>query len=272
VLENEAAGDGETEMSDEHPVAIVTGAGSGIGRACAIRFADEGVRVVVVDSSEAGGRATVDMLTSRGAKAIFCHTDVSVEDQCMAFARAAVDVFGRIDVLVGNAGIRIRGTILQVTGEDWDRILGVNLKGVAFSCKAVLPKMIEQKSGSIVLIGSTAALTATSKAPLYEATKYGVIALTRNLAAEYGKNGIRVNAICPALTLTEYHIKRAEAGGMSYEKLKESKRGYGLLGRTIEPEEVAAAVWFMAGKEAAMITGQYLMVDGGFSIGSKTLL
>ena len=272
LLESEAEGNREARMNDEHPVVIVTGAGSGIGRACALRFASEGARVVVVDSSEVDGQATVDSLTSRGATAIFCHTDVSVEEQCMGFARSAVERFGRIDILVGNAGIRIRGTILQVTGEDWDRILGVNLKGVAFSCKAVLPKMIEQKSGAIVLIGSTAALTATSKAPLYEATKYGVIALTRNLATEYGKDGIRVNAICPALTLTEYHIKRAQSQGISLEKLKESKKGYGLLGRTIEPEEVAAAVYFMAGKEAAMITGQYLLVDGGFSVGAKTLL
>jgi NAD(P)-dependent dehydrogenase (short-subunit alcohol dehydrogenase family) len=259
-------------MSDQHPVAIVTGAGAGIGRACALRFAKEGARVVVVDLSEADGRATVDLITSHGAKAIFCHADVSVEEKCMGFARSAVESFGRIDILVGNAGIRIPGTLLQMTDKDWDRILGVNLKGVAFSCKAVLPKMIEQKSGAIVLIGSTAALTATSKSPLYDATKYGVIALTRNLAAEYGRNGIRVNAICPALTLTEYHIKRAQPQGISLEELKERNKGYGLLGRTIEPEEVAAAVYFMASKEATMITGQYLLVDGGFSVGAKTLL
>ena len=259
-------------MSNENPVAIVTGAGAGIGRACALRFAKEGARVVVVDLSEADGRATVDLLASKGAKAIFCHANVSVEEECIGFARSALEAFGRIDILVGNAGIRIPGTLLQMTDKDWDQILGVNLKGVAFSCKAVLPKMIEQKSGAIVLIGSTAALTATSKSPLYDATKYGVIALTRNLAAEYGKDGVRVNAICPALTLTEYHVKRAQAQGTSFEQLKERNRGYGLLGRTIEPEEVAAAVYFMASKEATMITGQYLLVDGGFSVGAKTLL
>ncbi|OGP60330.1 MAG: hypothetical protein A2162_10950 [Deltaproteobacteria bacterium RBG_13_52_11b] len=259
-------------MSNEHPVVIITGAGAGIGKACAVRFGKEGACVVAVDRSEADGRATVDMLTSHGARALFCHADVSVEEECMGFARAAVETFGRIDILVGNAGIRIPGTLLEVTNQDWDRILGVNLKGVAFSCKAVLPKMIEQKSGAIVLIGSTAALTATSKSPLYDATKYGVIALTRNLAATYGKDGVRVNAICPALTLTDYHVKRASAQGISFEELRERNRGYGLLGRTIEPEEVAAAVCFMAGKEANMITGQYLLVDGGFSVGAKTLL
>src|SRR3990172_7320854 len=100
-------------MRDEHPVVIVTGAGAGIGKACAVRFAREGARVVVVDSSEADGRATIDLLTSHGAKAIFCHADVSVEEECMGFARSTVETFGRIDILVGNAGIRIPGTLLE---------------------------------------------------------------------------------------------------------------------------------------------------------------
>ena len=259
-------------MSVEHPVVIITGAGAGIGKACAVRFAQEGAHVVVVDWNDGEGEATVNLLTSRGTKAIFCHGDVSVEDDCHRFAQSAIGAFGRIDVLVGNAGIRIPGSILEVTGNDWDRILGVNLKGVSFSCKAVLPRMIEQKSGAIVLIGSTAALTARSNSPLYDATKYGVIGLTRTLAATYGKDGIRINTICPALTLTDYHIKRAQAQGISLQELRERNKGYGLLGRPAEPEEIAAAVYFMASKEACMITGQYLLVDGGFSVGAKTLL
>lgn len=259
------------EMVSEKPVAIVTGAAAGIGKACAVRFGKEGFRVVVVDRSETDGKGTTDLLESRGVEAIFCHADVSSEAECVHFARSAVEAFGRIDVLVGNAGIRIPGTILERSSEDWDRILGVNLKGVAFSCKAVLPTMIAQKSGAIVLIGSTAALTARSDSPLYDATKYGVIALTRNLAVTYGKHGVRVNAICPALTLTDYHIKKAKTQGVSLDQLREKSRGYGLLGRPTEPEEIAAAVSFMAGKEASMITGQYLLVDGGFSIGAKTL-
>lgn len=139
-------------MSVEHPVAVITGAGAGIGRACAVRFAQEDARVVVVDRTDADGQETVEILKSKGAEAMFVHADVSAEDQCRHFAESACDAFGRIDVLVANAGVRVFGTLLESTEADWDKILGVNLKGVSFSCKAVLPKMIEQKSGAIVLI------------------------------------------------------------------------------------------------------------------------
>jgi 2-hydroxycyclohexanecarboxyl-CoA dehydrogenase len=258
-------------MTVEHPVVIITGAGAGIGRACAIRFAREGARVVVVDRTDADGQGTVDLLKSHGAEATFVHADVSVEEECRRFAGEAVSAFGRIDVLVANAGIRVFGTVLDATEQDWDRILSVNLKGVSFSCKAVLPRMIEQNSGAIVLIGSTTALTGRTNMPLYDATKFGVLSLTRSLAATYGKNGIRANAICPSFTLTDFHFRKAAAEGISPQQLREKHKGYGLLGRPGEPEDIAAAVYFMAGKDASFITGQYLIVDGGFSIGSKTL-
>jgi 2-hydroxycyclohexanecarboxyl-CoA dehydrogenase len=262
--------DGVRAMSVEHPVVVITGAGSGIGRACAARFAREGARVVVVDRTDADGQETVELLKSKGAEAIFVHADVSSEDQCRCFAQSACDAFGRIDVLVANAGVRVFGTILESTEEDWDKILGVNLKGVSFSCKAVLPKMIEQRSGAIVLIGSTTALTGRTNMPLYDATKFGVLSLTRSLAATYGKDGIRVNAVCPSFTLTNFHFQRAAAQGISPEELREKNKGYGLLGRPGEPEEIAAVVSFMAGKDASFVTGQYLIVDGGYSIGGRT--
>ena len=257
-------------MHHEYPVAVITGAGAGIGRACAIRFAREGARVVVVDRTDEDGQATVDLLKSRDAEAMFVHADVSVEEQCHHFARAAYDTYGRIDVLVANAGVRVFGTLLESTGDDWDKILSVNLKGVSFSCKAVLPRMIEQKSGTIVLIGSTTAMTGRTDMPLYDATKFGVLSLTRSLAATYGKDGIRVNAVCPSLTLTDFHFRKAAAQGVSPQELKERQKGYGLLGRPGEPEEIASVVYFMASTDASFVTGQYLIVDGGYSIGSKT--
>ena len=258
-------------MTIDQPVAIITGAGSGIGKACAIRFAAEGARIVVVDRVDTDGQGTVDLLKSRGAEALFVHADVSAEEECKHFAESAVSTFGRIDVLVANAGVRVFGTVLEATEEDWDKILSVNLKGVSFSCKAVLPKMIEQKSGTIVLIGSTTALTGRTNMPLYDATKFGVLSLTRSLAATHGRHGIRVNAVCPSLTLTNFHFKKASSEGISPQELRERQKGYGLLGRPGEPEEIAAAIYFMASKDASFITGQYLIVDGGYSIGSKVL-
>ena len=158
-------------MTTEHPVVVITGAGSGIGRASAIRFAQEGARVVVVDRADGDGRMTADLLKSRGQEALFVHADVAVEKECHHFARAAVDAYGRIDALVASAGVRVFGTILDMTDEDWDRILSVNLKGVSFSCKAVLPQMIKQQSGAIVLIGSTTALTGRTNMPLLRCYK-----------------------------------------------------------------------------------------------------
>ena len=256
-------------MTSESQVAIITGAGSGIGKACAIKFAHEGAGVVVVDCDVESGRETVNHLKKMGVQALFCHADVSREQDCMAFASQAIQEFGRIDVLVANAGIRAFGTILDATEDDWDRMLAVNLKGVNFSCKAVLPKMMEQKSGAIVLIGSTTAMTGRTNMPIYDVTKFGVLSLNRSLAATYGKFGIRVNTICPSKTITEFHLDKAKAKGISPVEFRAQFEDYGLLGRAGEPAEIAAAVYFMAGKEASFITGQHLMVDGGYSIGAK---
>ena len=256
-------------MPSESPVAIITGAGSGIGKACAVKFAHEGAQVVVVDCDAENGQQTLDDLKNMGAQALFCQADVSSEQDCMEFARQAADKFGRIDILVANAGIRAFGTILESTEDDWDRMLAVNLKGVNFSCKAVLPQMIEQQSGAIVLIGSTTAMTGRTNMPIYDVTKFGVLSLNRSLAATYGKFGIRVNTICPSKTITEFHLNKAKAQGISPDAFRAQFEDYGLLGRAGEPAEIAAAVYFMASAEASFITGQHLMVDGGYAIGAK---
>ena len=256
-------------MPSDSQVAVITGAGSGIGKACALKFAHAGTAVVVVDCDEEAGQQSVKELKYIGAEAVFCQADVSRNQNCIDFAHQAVHWFGRIDVLVANAGIRTFGTILDATEDDWDRMLAVNLKGVNFSCKAVLPKMIEQKSGAIVLIGSTTAMTGRTNMPIYDVTKFGVLSLNRSLAATYGKFGIRVNTICPSKTITEFHINKAKTEGLSSDEFRAQFKDYGLLGRAAEPSEIAAAVYFMASQEASFITGQYLMVDGGYSIGAK---
>ncbi len=215
-------------------VAVVTGAGSGIGKACSFRFAQT--------------------------------TDVSATESCELLAEKVLNKWGGIDVLVANADVQIGGSLLEATEDDWDRIIGINLKGVAYSCKAVLPTMIEQASGAIVINSSINAVRGKAGMAIYDMSKAAVLALTRNLAVEHGASGIRVNAVCPGDTLTEFHIDKMAEKGVGVDQLREMTQGYALLGRAGEPSEIANAIYFLAGDEASFITGQALCVDGGFSV------
>lgn len=253
-------------MATHKRVAIITGGGAGIGRATAARFASEGWRVLVSDISEQDGENACGSIKEQGGEAIFCGGDVSRLEDCEQFARQALDAWGRIDALVANAGVQISGSLLDAQQEDWDRILGVNLRGVGYSCKAVLPAMVRQHSGAIVIISSLNAAVGVAHMPIYDASKAGVLGLMRSLAVAYGKDGIRVNAIGPGATLTDFHIRRAAERGMSADDLREKTKGYGLLGRAAEPEQIASVVYFMAGDDASNVTGQFLLVDGGASL------
>lgn len=247
-------------------VAIITGGGAGIGRACALRFARESWKVVIGDISQEDGASARALIQARGGEALFCRGDVSREADCHALAHAALDAWGRIDVLVANAGVQDAGSLLDAGEQEWERVLGVNLKGVGYSCKAVLPTMIAQHSGAIVMISSLNAAVGTAHMPLYDASKAGVLGLMRSLAIAHGRDGIRVNAIGPGATLTDFHIRRAAERGLTVEELRKKTEGYGLLGHAAEPEEIAAAVYFLASSEASNITGQFLLVDGGASL------
>lgn len=260
-------------MSADSRVCIVTGGGAGIGRACVDTFAARGWRVVAadVDGEAARVAATAASAAVAGASeavepAIGLACDVADAADCRRVAELALARWGRIDALVGNAGLQIGGRLLDASEDDWNRLIGVNLRGLVNACRAVLPAMIARRDGRIVLVSSINAVLSPAAMTLYDLTKTGVLGLTRSLAVDHGGDGVRVNAVCPGATLTDHHIRAAVARGQSVEQLRARTRGYGLLGRVAEPPEIAAAIHFLASDEASFVTGATLMVDGGYTV------
>jgi NAD(P)-dependent dehydrogenase (short-subunit alcohol dehydrogenase family) len=250
------------ELKDR--VAIVTGSARGIGSGIALAFAREGARVVVNGLSADSCSDTVNQIISSGGKAIAFAADVSKAPDQEAMVAAALKAFGKIDILVNNAGIEAKPTLVhEMTEEQWDRVLNINLKGVFLGIKAVLPTMIAQKHGKIINISSTAGLRMTFFGSVdYTVSKHGVTGLTNHLAWELAEHNITVNTICPGGVLTPLMEKSttAEFRGMVSKRLIP-------LGRMCTIDEIGQAAVFFASDRANMITGQLLAVDGGLMTG-----
>lgn len=244
----------------ENKVALVTGAGSGIGRAVAEQYAREGARVVVSDVDEEGGRRTVDMLEGPDGEASFFKADVSDADQCERLVGHVQERFGRLDVACNNAGV---GGAAAITGEyeidDWDRVIAINLSGVFYSMRYEIPLMLESGGGAIVNMASILSKVGFNTAPAYVAAKHGVIGLTKTAALEYAQQGMRVNAVGPAFIRTPL-IADLEAEPESHQQLV-SRHPVGRLG---EPEEVAELTAWLSSDKASFVTGSYYPVDGGY--------
>jgi meso-butanediol dehydrogenase/(S,S)-butanediol dehydrogenase/diacetyl reductase len=248
-------------------VCVVTGGGAGIGRACVDEFARHGWLVLAADVEEQAALATAaGVRERRGIDALGVRCDVADAQSCTAAAGAALARWGRIDALVGNAGLQTPGRLIDATDDDWQRLVDVNLKGIVHICRAVLPAMIERHDGRIVLVSSINAVLAPPGMALYDMTKTGVLGLMRSLAADHGRDGVRVNAVCPGATLTDHHLRAAAARGMTADDVRKRTAGYGLLGRIAEPAEIASAIHFLASDAASFITGATLVVDGGFTV------
>jgi len=243
-------------------VAIVTGGGSGIGRASALAFAREGAKVVVADVVVEGGEETVRLIQHNGGAAIFVKTNVSKAAEVEALVARAVLTYGRLDCAHNNAGIEGPGaTTVDYAEESWERVLAINLTGVWLCMKYEIPQMLKQGSGAIVNTASTAGLVGYPRGSAYVASKHGVVGLTKTAALEYAKSGIRVNAVCPGAIDTPMmwritdHLPQRAARMAAAEP----------VGRMGQPAEIAEAVVWLCSEAASFVTGHAMAVDGGMT-------
>jgi NAD(P)-dependent dehydrogenase (short-subunit alcohol dehydrogenase family) len=242
-------------------VALITGAGSGIGRATALVFAREGARMALSDIAAEGGEETLRMVKEAGAEAIFVRTDVSKLAEVETLAARVVATWGRIDCAFNNAGIDGKmARLAECTEEVWNRTIAVNLSGVFFCMKAEIPHMLRQGGGAIVNTASVAGLTGSPGLPAYVASKHGVVGLTRAAALEYGREKIRVNCVCPGPIRTPM-LGRLLAGRPEMEHRFTSAEPLKRLG---EPAEIAEAVAWLCSDSASYVTGHAMPVDGGY--------
>ncbi len=246
-------------MRFEGKVAIVTGGGSGIGKATSIRFAEEGARVVIAGLHQKEVEDVARQICDSGGEAISVVVDVSQPDQVEAMASEAIKAFDRIDVLLNNAAILLSGSVLETSYDEWNRILAVNLTGVFLCSKAVLPQMIKQQRGAIVNVSSsTGNLQAIEHLAAYVATKGGVSMLTKSMALDHVGEGIRVNAVAPGPTDTPILRDVFETD----EQIQEFANRFPME-RLGSPKEIAALVLFLASDEASYLNGSVIAIDGG---------
>jgi len=244
----------------DNKVAIVTGAGSGIGRAAAILFAKEGAKVVAADWVAEGGEETVKMIKKAGNEATFIQVDVSQEEDVRKMIKTAVDTYGKLDVLYNNAGVLYdQGPTETITKENFDKTIAVNLWGVLLGMKYAIPEMLKAGGGSIINQASRAADRGCLNLVAYTASKGGVLAMTRVTAREYAPKNIRVNAINPCTTATP--MVMAMPDWMKEQFLKEIP-----MGRFGKPEEIAQVALFLASDDASWVTGHGFVIDGGAEI------
>ncbi|MBU4369457.1 SDR family oxidoreductase [Patescibacteria group bacterium] len=246
-------------MRLKNKVAIITGAGSGIGQGIAFAFVKEGAKVVVADWSEQGGKETVEQIHKKGGEAVFIKTDVSKAKDIDEMVKTCLDKFKRIDILVNNAGIVKFGPLHQTSEQDWDAVLDVNLKSIFLGSKKVIPEMLKQGSGKIINITSIAGLVGFDQISAYCASKGGIIALTREMALEYAPKKINVNCIAPGVIKTA--MTKDMLDDPATKQFLESSTLYPRLG---EPKDIAMAAVYLASSESDFVNGEVLVVDGGW--------
>jgi len=249
----------------KNKVVLITGGGSGIGHATALAFAKEGAKVVVADVVDSRGKEIVKMINDTGREAVFIKTDFSKPTDVENMVKMAVETYGRIDVLFNNAGIAGSPVRLaELSVEDWDRVIDINLKGVFLGSKYTIPVMLEQGKGVIINNASSSGITPIPRVSVYAAAKAGVIQLTKAMAIEYGGDNIRVNCICPGFIDTPMTsiIIPPDSESRDYSHLWP-------LTKPGNPEDIAKAALYLASDDSSFVTGTSLVVDGGWLAGTR---
>ena len=248
--------------------ALITGGGAGIGAATALLFCAQGAAVMLVDSNANSLQSTIDAIKEKisAARIDGFVADVSDEARAAEAIKRALEAYERLDVLVNNAAMRNNTALANATPAEWQAMVGVNLIGVSNYCKAALPALRRGGRASIVNVSSCYAVTGRKGMGLYDATKAGILAMTRTLAFEESAHGVRANAVCPGSTLTDFHLARARAAGKSVATLESERQDTSLIGRWASPQEIAWPILWLASDEASYITGATLMADGGLSV------
>ncbi len=250
-------------MRLQDKVAIVTGAASGIGRSTAILFAREGARLVLNDIDAQGLEALMLQMTKEGARTVA--GNVADEDIARRLAQESISAFGRVDILVNNAGVHFVKDITEMTVEEWDRLMDINLKSMFLCCKHVIPHMLKQNKGAIVNLASISSFVGQemngASTFAYNVTKAGALQLTKSLATRYASDGIRVNCVCPGNV--ETNILKRETPAEVAEFWRQASRSEP-VGRNAQPAEIANAILFLASDESSFVTGAPLIVDGGY--------
>lgn len=241
--------------------ALVTGSGSGIGRATALAFAKEGANVVIADLSPSGGEETLQIIQDGGGSAIFIETDVTKAMDVESMVNKSVSTYGSLDFAFNNAGItgEVMANVVDYPEEMWDRVILTNMKGTFLCMKYELPLMVEKKSGAIVNMASVAGLVGTRTSPAYTASKHGVVGLTRATALDYAAAGIRINAVCPGVT----HTPLIDTFLELVPEMETVYTDMHPMGRLGEPDEIAGAVLWLCSDAASFVIGHTLSVDGG---------
>ena len=248
-------------MSFENKVVIVTGAAVGIGKATAMAFAEKDAKVIIADIDVEKGKQTSSLI---GGYAFFIEVNVADSESVNNMVKEVTKRFGRIDILVNNAGIYYQGDVIETSEEEWDKVIAVNLKGMYLCSHYVIPIMLGGNGGVVVNVASEAGLVGIAGQVAYNVSKAGVISLTKSMAVDFGRQGVRVNAVCPGTTetpLVKNALKRSKEPEKERHKLEECRP----LNRLGKPEEIAAAILAMASDHLGYATGSVLSIDGGYT-------